>query len=169
MIKKRSRLTGKAARPLSLSLALLSFSIKTISGNLSHRGAHLHSLPGLLFIRHICVSVRVCEKLLSCYHRLFNLSRKFSWNLRPVLKVQDLRISWAIFVLSILREFFSSRVLWGGPLDRRDEIVGGSESQLLMDLEQQLKRAAPPVERHNDSSRPSWFTINRHSVAGISF
>lgn len=94
MIKKRSRLTGKAARPLSLSLslALLSFSIKTISGNLSHRGAHLHSLPGLLFISHICVSVRVCEKLLpssdhlSCYHRLFNLLRKFSWNLRPVLR-----------------------------------------------------------------------------------
>lgn len=42
----------------------------------------------LLFISHICV----CEKLLlssdhlSCYHWLFNLLRKFSWNLQPVLR-----------------------------------------------------------------------------------
>lgn len=179
MIKKRSSSLGKQpdlSLALSFSLSYPSVSKQSMATFHTEKHTFAHFLGCCSSVTSVSPyeSGRNCLLTVSAATIVFLICRESFHGTCGQFSVSkplpaDSHFSTAILVLSIVSEFFRSRVLWGGPLDRWDEIVGGSESQLLMESEQQLKRAVPPVERYNDVCRPLWFNPSKHISNHCSF
>lgn len=104
--------------PTSLSFSLLSCSIKTICGNLSHRGAHLHSLPRLVHQSHLCLCKSLWETLCSSRSHLTTSAaiiiflicwESFSWNLRLLLRFKPSYFLSNLGLINPQWVFFCSR------------------------------------------------------------
>lgn len=155
MIKKRSRLTGKAARPLSHSLSYPSVSKQSVAT--FHTEEHtftpfLHS-----FISHICVSVWNGSHLttsaaivifLICWESFCGTCSYFSGS-KPSYFLSNLGL--------IISEFFCSRT--PGPW-RWDSLRKRITA---------VKETSSSCREEQWCSTPSWFTITIHSVAGTLF